>query len=88
MNGSPSYSGKQIQFGVWLTTRHSEFNPHTPTQGFLHFWLIHAKLLEHSLLLTHSGRQLGGTPTNSAKQEHEGESLITLHSALEPQGDG
>lgn len=49
---------------------------------------MQAKWFAHSLLLIHSGRQLGGIPMNSGKQEHDGESLITLHSALAPQGEG
>lgn len=44
--------------------------------------------MAHSLLLIHSGLHMGGTPTKLGKQEHEGESLTTLHSALGPQGDG
>lgn len=40
---------------------------------------MQAKSLEHSLLLTHSGLQLGGAPTNSGEQEQEGELLTTLH---------
>ena len=73
------YSGGQIQFGVWLTTRHSALDPHVPGHGSLHFWLIQAKLSPHSLLLIHSGRQLGGEPLNSGKQEQEGDSPDTLH---------
>lgn len=40
---------------------------------------MQAKSLGHSLLLTHSGLQLGGAPTNSGEQEQEGELLTTLH---------
>lgn len=36
----------------------------------------------------HSGRQFGGKPTNSGRQEHDGVSLITWHWALLPQGEG
>lgn len=49
---------------------------------------MQAKWFAHSLLLIHSGLQFGGVPINSGKQEHEGESLMTLHSAFEPHGDG
>lgn len=45
-------------------------------------------LLGHSLLLTHSGLQLGGAPMNSGEQEQEGASLTTLHSELGPHGEG
>jgi hypothetical protein len=41
--------------------------------------LMQAKLNEHSLLVTHSGRQFGGEPVNSGKQEQEGESPTALH---------
>lgn len=77
-----------MQFGVWLTTRHSAFCPQIPTHGSLHFWFRQAKLAGHSLLLTHSGLQYGGVPTNSGKQEHEGEPFETLHWELGPHGDG
>lgn len=49
---------------------------------------IQAKLNGHSLLVTHSGLQLGGIPLKSGKQEHEGDSPITLHAELGPQGEG
>lgn len=78
----------QMQLGLWLTTLQSAFSPHVPGQGSLHFWLIQAKWLEHSLLLTHSGLQLGGWPINWGKQEQDGDPLISLHWALGPQGDG
>lgn len=69
----------QTQLGIWLTTRHSAFNPQVPGHGSLHFFFIQAKLKEHSLLATHSGRQFGGEPVNSGKQEQDGESPIGLH---------
>lgn len=65
-----------MHMAVWLTTRHSVLDPQDPGQGSLHLLLIHAKLLAHSLLLIHSGLQLGGDPTNSGMQEQEGESFI------------
>jgi hypothetical protein len=39
-------------------------------------------------LLTHSGRQSGGEPKKSGRQEHEGLSPDTTHTALGPHGDG
>lgn len=39
-------------------------------------------------MLIHSGRQFGGLPIKSGRQEHDGESFISLHWALGPQGDG
>lgn len=62
--------------------------PQEPGQGSLHFSLIQAKLLEHSELTTHSGRQLGGAPMYWRKQEHEGLPPMSRHSLLGPQGDG
>lgn len=49
---------------------------------------MQARLEAHSLLLTHSGRQLGGDPVNSGRQEHDGDSPVTLHCELGPHGDG
>lgn len=49
---------------------------------------MQAKWFAHSLLLTHSGLQNGGEPKKSGKQEQEGEPLISLQTALGPQGDG
>lgn len=88
VNGSPMNPVIQIQFGVWLITWHSAFWPHIPGHGSLHFPAIQARWLEHSLLLTHSGLQLGGEPMNPSRQEHEGESPDCLHSEFGPQGDG
>lgn len=50
-----------------------------PGQGSLHFLLTQAKLLVQSSLVMHSGRQFGGDPINSWRQEQDGESLITRH---------
>lgn len=50
-----------------------------PGHGSLHLRLIHAKLAEQSLFVIHSGRQFGGDPINSGKQEHDGESPTALH---------
>lgn len=36
----------------------------------------------------HSGRQLGGDPTYSIKQEHTAWPLIVLHWLLGPHGEG
>lgn len=88
VNGSPVYPGEQVHMGVWDTMLQTAFMPQDPGQGSLHLWLMHAKLLGHSLLLIHSGLQLGGEPVNSGRQEHDGESLITWHWAFGPHGDG
>jgi len=42
----------------------------------------------HSEFEMHSGRQLGGAPTNSGRQEQDGDSPDTRHSELGPQGEG
>ena len=49
---------------------------------------MHARWLEHSPLLTHSGLQLGGTPRKSGKQEQDGVSPEILHCELGPHGEG
>lgn len=49
---------------------------------------MQAKWSGHSLLLIHSGLQFGGELINPARHEHDGLSLITLHSEFGPQGDG
>lgn len=49
---------------------------------------MQARLLAHSELEIHSGRQLGGEPINPGKQEQDGESPIALHSEFAPQGEG
>lgn len=49
---------------------------------------MHAKVAVHSLLLIHSGLQFGGELKKPLRQEQDGSSLTTLHSALGPQGDG
>lgn len=49
---------------------------------------MQAKLLGHSLLLTHSGLQKGGWPTKLVKQEHDGIFPFVLHSECGPHGDG
>lgn len=63
-------------------------DPHEPGHGSLHFWFMQARLLEHSALIVHSGRQFGGTPIKLLRHEHEGDPLISLHWLLGPQGDG
>lgn len=88
VNGSPENPSLQKHIGVWLTALHCALIPQELGQGSLHFWLIHAWLVGHSLLLMHSGRQFGGEFTKFGKQEHEGESLMTWHCAFGPQGDG
>lgn len=77
-----------MQFGVWLTTRHSALIPQVPGQGSLHLLLMQARLEAHSLLDTHSGLQFGGDPIKSGRHEQDGDSPTARHSAFGPQGDG
>lgn len=49
---------------------------------------MQAKFEGHSLLLIHSGLQLGGWPINVDKQVQDGLPLMLRHSELGPQGDG
>lgn len=62
--------------------------PHVPGHGSLHFMFMQAKLYEHSLLLTHSGRHFGGAPIYSGKHEHDGDVPCTWHCEYGPHGDG
>lgn len=62
MKGSPTKLSRQIQLGMWFTIKHWAFRPQDPGQGSLHFRLIHARFLEQSPFVVHSGLQLGGTP--------------------------
>lgn len=78
----------QLHVGVWLITEHTAPEPQAPTQGSLHFSRMHAKLLGHSELIVHSGRQVGGLPKKLGKQEQDGTPPTSLHSLLGPHGDG
>lgn len=62
VKGSPVYPSGHVQIGVWFITLHKAPVPQEPGQGSLHFSLIHARLLVHSELSTHSGLQFGGFP--------------------------
>lgn len=73
---------------MWFTTLHNALVAQDPVQGSRHFSCRHAKLLGHSELITHSGRQFGGLPTKFGRQEHEGYPSEFLHWELGPQGEG
>lgn len=62
--------------------------PQEPGHGSLHFSLMQALLLVHSALIVHSGRQFGGDPIYSDKQEQDGMSLMLLQTEFGPHGDG
>lgn len=49
---------------------------------------MHALLLGHSLLIVHSGLQLGGDPINSFWQVHTACEFTSRHRLFGPQGDG
>lgn len=88
INGSPVYLGGQMQIGLCLTTLHFASTPHDPTQGSIHFWLLHALLSGQSELTTHSGLHRGGLPRYPATHEHTACPFISLHWLLGPHGDG
>lgn len=62
--------------------------PQLPGQGSRHFWLVHASFLGQSELITHSGLQVGGAPTNPLMQLHTACMLFCLHWLFGPHGDG
>lgn len=72
MKGSPVYPSGHVHMGVWLMTLHCAPAPQDPGHGSRHFSLRQAKLLAHSELMTHSGRQLGGLPIYVGRHEHDG----------------
>ncbi|KAJ4432721.1 hypothetical protein ANN_21358 [Periplaneta americana] len=88
VKGSPVYPSGQVQTGVWLMTLHCAPAPQDPGQGSRHFSLRQAKLLGHSELITHSGRQLGGLPVYVGRQEQEGVPPTSWHCEYGPHGDG
>lgn len=77
-----------MQVGIWFITVHLAWIPQEPMHGSLHFSPMHAKLLGHSLWFTHSGLQFGGVPWYPLRQEQDGTSPISRHTAFGPQGDG
>lgn len=68
-NGSPDKFGRQLQMGLWFTTRHCAPNPHVPMQGLIHCRLLQALSLSQSELTIHSGLHDGGLPLYPAIQE-------------------
>lgn len=88
LKGSPVISTGQVQMELWLNTLQTAFKPQDPGHGSTHFLLMQAKLLEHSELIVHSGRQFGGIPMYCERQEQDGSPLISLHWELGPHGDG
>ena len=60
-------------------TRQRALMPQVPGQGSMHFWLLQASFNEHSGLIVHSGRHVGGEPKNPGIHEQTGCSFMTLH---------
>jgi len=61
--GSPVYPIRHWHTGACFTATHVVCGPQVPRQGPLHRLPWHAKLLGHSALMVHSGRQFGALPT-------------------------
>jgi hypothetical protein len=62
MKGFPVNLAGQKQETVLAITLHSAPVPHTLGQGLIHLLLTHDKSLGQSVLVVHSGRQLGAFP--------------------------
>ena len=63
--------------------------PQVPGHGSLHLALMQAKLVEQSVLRTHSGRQdRYGSPKNPGRHLHAAARPSSEHSALSPHGLG
>jgi hypothetical protein len=61
--GSPVKPTWHWHTGEWLTTTQVVCTPQDPGQGSRHLSLMQARLLGHSALMVHSGRQFGERPT-------------------------
>lgn len=88
VKGSPVYLCWHVHIGIWFSTWHCAPAPHDPGHGSRHLSLMHAWLLGHSELITHSGLQLGGIPMNVGRQEQAGVPPWFWHWELDPHGDG
>lgn len=85
-NGFPVYEGGHTHETVWLMTWHSAFVPHDPSQGFWHLLFIHANWAGQSVLITHSGLQLGGVPIYPMLHSHAAVSPTARHLLFGPHG--
>lgn len=65
VNGSPVNRSLHEHIGLWANTLQFALRAHCPMHGSTHLRLTHALSIGHSLLIVHSGRQLGGVPTKS-----------------------
>lgn len=85
-NGLPVWPGGHTHETVWLMTWHSAPAPHDPSHGFRHLLLMHANWAGQSALMTHSGRQFGGSPIYPLTHRHDGVSPTALHWLFGPHG--
>lgn len=88
MNESPLKPWGQVQAGEWLNTVHIAFCPQLPGHGSRHFIFLQAKLDGQSWLMTHSGRQFGGSPRNPGMQLQDGPPFTSRQIAFSPHGFG
>ena len=88
LNGSPLNPFGHLHTAKWFLTVHLALRPQAPVQGSTQRCCEQACFLLHSLLIMHSGRQLGGAPMFPLVQEHIGRSPNRLHTELGPQGLG
>lgn len=89
VDGFPVNPAKQLQYGEWLVTWHSELRPQTPTHGSWHFMLRHALVLGQSEFITHSGRHsVYGSPKNSGRHVQDPALFCSWQTAFVPHGDG
>lgn len=78
----------QEHIGLWEITLQLAFLAHWLTHGSIHFWLIQALSVAHSLLMVHSGRQFGGVPFMSGWQLQTACKFISRHKLFGPHGEG
>lgn len=88
MNGSPVCLGGHVQIGLCLMTVHLASTPHEPSQGLIHFWLLHALFAGQSELKTHWGRHDGGLPSYPEIHVHTAKPLSSRQWLFDPQGEG
>ena len=78
-----------MQERKWFITKHDAWSPQTPGQGSLHLFLTQAKWFAHSWLMEHSGlHSIYGSPSRPGIHVHAAALLLSLQTALIPQGLG
>lgn len=63
----------------WLITEHMARKPQAPLQGSTQRSFWHAKYLEQSISVVHSGRQFGARPMKLGRQEQAACDPTSLH---------